>query len=563
MRCTGAELVVRALKAQGVEIVVGLVGDHILPICDLLPDYHIRLLDVRHDTAGVHLADGMSRATGRPAVVMTTGGPGFANSLPGLAVASVAGSPVVHISGRTDLATESMGGMQELDQISIASPLTRLARLVRDPRRIPTTIAEAFRVAMAGRPGPVHITIPLDVQEEQVDEADAPIVAPPPPAPAHPDPHAVTQAISVLRGAKRPVAIAGGAARYSVPPAALIQFIEHTGIPLFTVEQARGLVSDRHPLCIGYPDPGLNGAGTLVERADVVLLLGKKQDFRINFCRPPFMAADAKIVQADPDAIEIGRNREVAVGLVGDVGAAVAHLSAAAEGVTWPDWSAWRDELAEAKQSHRRRLADAARAARNASIHPLAVFMAAEEVVPHDAALLFDVGDFGLWGRAYMMAEQPGGWYWPGPLGHLGVMLPMALGVKAARVNSPVVCFVGDGAVGFYLIEMDTAIRHHLPIVVVVGNDAAWGIDRTYQLAFYGRLVGTELRAIRYDRLVTEMGGHGEHVERTEDLPGALARALASNRPALVDVRIQGVPSPSALLKIQEVRAKAAARQAG
>lgn len=563
MPCSGADLAVRALRAQGVDVVVALVGDHILPICDLLPDSGIRLIDVRHDTAGVHLADGLTRTTGRPAVCMTTGGPGLANSIPGLAVANLAGSPVVHISGRTELATESMGGMQELDQLALTSPVTKLSRLVRDPRRVPTVIAEAFRVAMAGRPGPVHVTIPLDVQQAQVAESAAPVSCPPKAAPPRTDPQAILDALTVLRAAARPIAILGGAARYTLESPALQQFLESTGVPLFTTELARGLVSDGHPQCLGYPDPGLNDAGSLIARADVVLLLGKKQDFSIEFCRAPFVAPGARIVQADPDPAEIGRNREVAVGLLGDLGAVVGQLTEAARDLRWPDWSTWLDELRGARRLQRERMDDVAGRDRGAPLHPLVVYRAAEEVLPRDAILLFDVGDFGLWGRAYLGAERPGGWHWPGPLGHLGTMLPMALGAKAARPEVPVVCFAGDGAVGFYLIEMDTAIRHDLPIVVVVGNDAAWGIDRNYQLAYYGRLVGTELRPMRYDRLVAEMGGHGERVEQAEELPGALSRALASGRPALVDVRTRTVASPSAQLKIRLFQASAGARREG
>jgi len=557
MRHSGAELTVQALRAHGVEVVSGLVGDHILPICDLLPQHGIRLVDVRHDTAGVHLADGLSRATGLPAVALTTGGPGFANSIPGLAVASVAGSPVVHISGRTELATESMGGMQELDQIALASSVTKNARLVRRPGGIPTALAEAFRVAMAGRPGPVHVTIPLDVQQASIDASEAPVQPPPMPAPPPAASAAVMHALATLQRAVRPVLIVGGAARYSVQPVALQQLIEVTGLPLFTVEQARGLISDRHPQCIGYPDPGLNEAGLLISRADVVFLLGKKQDFRIDFCRPPFVSAGAQVLQADADPFEIGRNRAVAVGLVGDLGAVVAQLVAGAENLAWPDWSSWLHELQEARRSYRRRLEELSRVDRGTPMHPLSIYRAAEEILPLDATLLFDVGDFGLWGRAYMRAEHPGRWYWPGPLGHLGIMLPMALGAKVARQESSVVCFAGDGAVGFYFMEMDTAVRHNIPIVVVVGNDAAWGIDRTYQLEFYGRLVGTELRPIRYDRLVAEIGGHGEHVDNPEDLPGALTRALASKRPALVNVSMRSIPSPSAIWKIQQVRGQA------
>jgi thiamine pyrophosphate-dependent acetolactate synthase large subunit-like protein len=553
MRISGAELVVRTLRAHGIDVATGLVGDHILPICDLLPSHGIRLIDVRHDTAAVHIADGLSRTRGKPGVVLTTGGPGFANSLPGLAVAFAAGSPVLHLSGRTELATEGMGGMQELDQIGLATPTTKLARLVRDANRIPLAIAEAFRQATAGRPGPVHLTIPLDVQQTMVDSDDLLAFAPSVSAPSCADPSAVQRMVDVLKGARRPVLIVGGAARYSVDPSLLRDLIECTGLPTFTVEQARGLISDRHALCFGYPDPGLNDAGLLIRHADVVVLLGKKQDFRVGFCRPPFVNQDAHLVQIDADASEIGRNRTVQVGIVGDLGAVVAQLTAAVARESWPNWSSWRDELEGARQAFRQQLEHQVTAESHLPIHPGAVFESADRVLPPHAALLFDVGDFGLWGRALMRAEVPGGWHWPGPLGHLGTMLPMAIGAKVARPDAPVICFCGDGAVGFYFMELDTAVRHGLPVVVVVGNDAAWGIDRNYQLAYYGRLVGTELRAIRYDELARTMGLYAELVERREDLTGAFHRAIAAGQPALLNIRIRSETSPSAALKIRQV----------
>jgi acetolactate synthase-1/2/3 large subunit len=293
-----------------------------------------------------------------------------------------------------------------------------------------------------------------------------------------------------------------------------------------------------------------------------VILIGKKQDFRLDFCRPPSVSREAAIIQADPDPFEIGRNREVEVRLDGDLGAIVEQLAAAADGSSWPEWAPWVAELQTARQAQRRRMDDLVAAERKTPLHPLAIFQAAEQVLPPAATLLFDVGDFGLWGRAYMRAERPGGWYWPGPLGHLGVMLPMALGAAVARPPGPVVCFAGDGAIGFYFMELDTAIRHQLPVVVVVGNDAAWGIDKSYQQAWYGRLIGTDLRPIRYDRLMAELGGHGEHVERPEDLPAALRRAIESGRPALVDVTMRSTPSPSAALKIRTVQAQQLASRA-
>jgi len=544
MRCSGADLVVRSLKAHGVNRIVGLAGDHILPIMDLLPESGITLLDVRHETAGVHVADGLARASGQTAVCLTTGGPGLANSIAGLAVAGLAGSPIVHLSGHPGLAYESMGGRQQIDQIGLTAPVTKASRLVRDVRRIPSTLAQAFHLARSGRPGPVHVTIPLNVQETVVEGAEAPDVYVVASAAAQAAPSAVEEAVAICRAARRPVAVVGGAARFGLRPGTLRAFIDRTGMPMFTVDQARGLVADDHPQSLGYPDPELNATGSLVERADVVLLIGAKQDFQIRFCQPPYINPTARIVQVDPDPAEIGRNREVAAGLTGDLDAIIGQLAEAARGTRWPEWSGWLDELQTARRKHHERLTEDAARDRTLPLHPLHVYAAAREVLPSAATLLFDIGDFGIWGRTCMAATGPGRWIWPGPLGHLGSTLPMAIGCKAADPQSPVVCFAGDGAMGFHFMELDTAIRHHIPMTVVVGNDAGFGIDRNYQLAYYGRTVGTDHRALRFDRLARELGGHGEHVERIEDIAPALARALASDLPAVLDVAIRSVPCP-------------------
>jgi acetolactate synthase-1/2/3 large subunit len=550
-RRSGAELVVRSLQAHGIDVAVGLVGDHILPILNLLPDFGIRLLDVRQESAGVHVADGLARARGTATVCLTTGGPGLANSVAGLAVASLAGSPVVHISGHPGLSTESMGGRQQIDQIGLTAPVTKASRLVRDVRRIPTTLSEAFRVARSGRPGPVHVTIPLNVQQDSAEESDTTDASSAMPASAHADPAGVDEVLGILLRAERPLAIAGGASRWSVRPETLERFLEMTGVPLFTVDQARGLISDDHPQSLGYPDPELNETAFLISKADVILLIGAKQDFQIKFCHPPFIRADARIIQIDPDVLEIGRNRAVAVGLVGDVGPIVQQSLDAARTRVWPKWPAWLEELQGARRTYRQGLAEVARTDDAVPMHPLHVFRAAEDVLPPESTLLFDVGDFGLWGRTYMPAQGPGRWIWPGPLGHLGSSLPMAIGCQVAHPHSPVVCFAGDGAMGFHFMEIDTAVRHGTPIIVVVGNDAAFGIDRNYQLAYYGRSIGTEHRHLRFDRLAMELGGHGEHVERSADVAGALSRALASGRPAVVNVGIRGVPCPLTASRIR------------
>ncbi|MBX5490751.1 MAG: thiamine pyrophosphate-binding protein [Chloroflexi bacterium] len=542
---TGAELFVRALRAEGVDTVFTLIGDHILPIADAAVDHGIRFIDTRHESAAMHMADGWARATGRVAVCLVTGGPGHANVLPGLTVTWTNESPVVQISGRPELVHEGMLAHQELDQVAMAAPISKAAWLVRRPTDIPLAVARAFRLARAGRPGPIHLTIPIDVQEARLDPATLPPLPAPQPAHAPPAPASglVEQALALLRGAARPVAIVGTAAYYSVPPAALAALAEHLRLPVFTVEQARGLLSDEHELGFGYADPALNAAARLLREADVVLLIGKRLDARIGFGRPPFLAADARIIQVEADPWEIGRNRGVDVAIESDLGAAVEALAAAARraGATTPhEWLARLRALRAEHLAHLRTLAEDTAT----PLHPMRVARAVEPFVDADTYVVMDGGDFVQWPRAYLLARKPGHWHRLGPLGHLGIGLPLALGIQAAVPDARVLLFIGDGSVGFYFMEWDTAVRHHLPIVAVLGNDATWGIDNYFQHAYYGRAVATSLRPVRYDRLVAELGGHGEHVEQPDALSAALERAFASRKPALIDVTVRRVPSP-------------------
>jgi acetolactate synthase-1/2/3 large subunit len=558
---TGAELVVRALRAEGVDTVFTLVGDHILPICDVAVDRGIRFIDTRHEAAAVHMADAYARIKGAPSVAMTTGGPGHANAIPGLALTALAESPVVHISGRPEIAQEGMSASQELDQVGMAAPVTKGSWIVRDTRRIPEFIALAFRTAMSGRPGPVHLTIPIDLQEEAVDEGS--VWAYPPPMTRHVgrapgDPQLVEQAIALLERAERPVVVAGAAARFGVDGAALQRLIETIQAPLFTVEHARGLVSDEHPLVLGYADGALNEAARAFGRADVVLLLGKKLDFRIGFGRPPAIAADAKVIQVEPTPAEIGRNRGVDVGILGDIGVVVAQLAAAAQGRTWRP-RAWVDELRAARQAQLERFAALA-AEPSTPLHPMHVVEALRPRLTAQTILVYDGGDFVQWGRATLPARAPGRWLRLGPLGHLGAGLPFGLAAKVACPDDPVIVFHGDGGLGFYFMEFDTAIRHRLRVSVIVGNDSAWGIDRQFQIAYYGRPVGTDLRPVRYDRLVAELGGHGEHVEDVGQLGPALDRALASDRVSCVNIAVQRVRSPLAEAMIARRQARQGAR---
>src|SRR5918996_3000244 len=300
-RITGSHLICRALKLEGVKNIFGLAGDHILPVLDVMADQDFRFIDTRHEQAAVHMADAWSRITEEPGVCMYTT-PGLANAIPGLTNAMHTEGPVISIAGCADAHDLGRGAQQEIDQVGMAGPICKGSFMVNDVRRIPEFIARAMRLAFSGRRGPVHVTIPIDVQEQSVEEDESLFIQPDacrPKASILADPAHVRQAIGLLREAKRPLVLAGSAAGYTLSGEALQRFVETTRLPVLTEEQARGLISDDHPYAFGFFERGLNRAAAKIRDADVVVLLGRKQDFTIGFCRPPHVAANARIIQVD------------------------------------------------------------------------------------------------------------------------------------------------------------------------------------------------------------------------------------------------------------------------
>ena len=539
----GGHLFIRCLKQEGVKRVFTIVGDTILPLVDAAADEGIEFIDTRHEGAALHMADGYARITGEPAVAIFTGGPGFSNAISALPAIYTSESPVIFVAGCAELPEKGMSTFQEIDQIGMAAPVTKGSWLIHDKNRIPEFVATAFRAATSGRPGPVHLTLPISIQEEEISEDDLPPYLP------HEyrnmgrsqgDAALIQQAASLLGQAQKPVIILGNPARYSVSPEQAAALAEKTGMPVFTVEQARGLLDDEHPLCFGYADGALNAAARRFREADVVLLLGKRLDHRYRY--GGVFSPTAKIIQADPAPAEIGRNRGIAVPLLGDLGAITEQLTAACRAN--PNLGPWLSQLKEDRDGWLQTLASNAQG--QEPMHPMDVYTSIQDLIDEDTFIIMDGGDYVQWGRSFMKARKPGRFIRLGPLSHLGAGLPYGMAAKLAHPESKVLVFIGDGAFGFYPMEFDTCIRHNLPMTVVMGNDSTWGIDKTFQMAYFNRAVGTDLRFVRYDKMVEAIGGHAEYVEHQEDVAPAVARAIESGLPSLVNVVVSSTTSPLA-----------------
>jgi len=535
---TGSQLLTQALRREGVDTVFTLAGDHILPLLDLLADEGFRLIDCRHEQAAVHMADAWARMTGRLGVCAFTT-PGHANAIPGLVNALAAESPVLNIAGSADLRNYHRGIMQEIDQLGLARPATKGAWLVHDARRIPDLVATAVRTAFEARRGPVHLTVPIDGQTQRVEASEVRFydaTAYRPQAPRVAAPQQIEEAIDLLRSAQRPLVVASTPAAYGDWSFELQGFVETTRLPLMTEEAARGMVSDEHPYCLGFFDLSLHQPATLIREADVVLFLGKLLDFTIGFGLPPVVAESARVIQVEPSGLQAGRNRGVDLALVGDVGPIVAQLAERAAEHDWRELP-WLERLRSARAAERARIESFATS--ETPLRSMFVHRTLAPLLRPDDVLVFDGGDYAYYGRAYLPARRPRSWYYLSNLGMLGQAIPAAIAAKLARPASRVFCITGDGAFGFNAMELDTAARHGLDIVVLLGNDAAWGIDKNIQLGLYGKAVITDLAPSRYDLVAQGLGAYGELVERPEQLAPALERALAAERPALLNISLQ------------------------
>lgn len=540
-KVTAAHLLVRTLRRHGVARIFGLCGDHVNSIFDACLDEGVAVVDTRQESGAVHMADGWARVTGEPGVSVVTGGPGHTNSITGIATAWMAGSPVLAISGTFERALRDKGPIQEIDQVDMVRAVTKWARVVDDPARLPHYAAMAFGEAVSGRPGPVHLTIPSDVAEATLDDADIPIPAPARREAATAPPRAVDAALDLLQRAERPVVIAGSGVWWARAWEALRRFVEIAELPCFTIGMARGSLSDEHPNCLGYADQSLNPVAQEIRDADVVLLLGKRIDFRLAY--GALFAPDATLVQVDIHAPELGRNRTAQLPIQADAGAVLEQMARGAEAR-----GGWKEKPWVERLRGGRKAAAEARSADEESgaapIHPLRIAREVREAAGPDVVWVIDGGDFAQWCRLALPARRPGHWVRLGALGTLGASIPFGVAARLAKPDCPVVILTGDGGMAFHSWELHTALRFDAPVVVVVGNDLGWGMERELQSAFYGRTVGVELGEVRYDRVIAAMGGHGERVEDPAELRPALLRALAAGKAACLDVRMEGVPSP-------------------
>jgi acetolactate synthase-1/2/3 large subunit len=531
----GGQLAAKALKAAGVECVFTLSGGHVMAIYDGCLDEGIKVVDVRHEQAAVHAADAWARLhPGRVGVAILTAGPGVTDGVTGVANAWRANSPILVFGGQGPFNNMRRGSLQEMDHVSLMRPISKYADACYQTHRIGEYVELAVRTALSGIPGPAFLEIPMDVLAGPVAEEKAFV----PPfrdyRVAHSAPRAnVEAAVDLLKGATHPLVMAGTALKWSEGAEQLRVFVEATAMPCYTNGMGRGMLPMDHPQFFNRTrSMGL-------AQADVVVLAGTVLDFRMKFGKsiPP----TAKIVQLDLDETLIGQNRAADVGLVGNLGANLsALLDVMGDRGVKLDHSAYSMELRQ-KEDELEAALQASLLSDEVPIDPLRLCKEIADCIDDDMIVIGDGGDIVAQASKVVKVPRNGAWMDPGPLGTLGVGMPFALAAQLAYPDKRVVIIYGDGSFGLNGFEFDTAVRFGLPIVGVVGNDAAWGQMLRPQSMVYGteRVVATKLNYTRYDQIVEAMGGHGEHVTRPEEIAPALRRALASGKPALVNVEMR------------------------
>jgi acetolactate synthase-1/2/3 large subunit len=499
----------------------------------------IRIVDMRHESGVTHAADAYARTTRKPALSLVTGGPGHTNSLTGIATAWLNLSPVIAVSGSRSTAVADRGAFQDIDQVGMVRPVVKWAAEPPGAAQLPFYLSKAYSTANSGRKGPVHLTIPADLFDAKTD---APFAMPRQPAenPGEPDEATVQNALAMLRAARRPVVIAGSGVWWSHGEAELLRFIEHTRFPLYTATLAKGAVPDTHPLCFGYPDPALNQAARrALAETDLILVVGKRIDYRLALGSAKLLSPSAKCIQIDIHGAELGMNRQLDLAIEADAAKTLRKLTDSA-GTPWSELP-WITRLREYRGAWQEEVAARA-AAGPGLLHPVAFYLELQKHLPPETIVSWDGGEFVQWGRTMMPATGPGRWLRLGPLGTIGAGLPNAIALQVAHPEQRVVVITGDGSLGFYIAEMDTAVRHKLPLVIIVGNDAGWGLER--ELQGVTDTVACELLPTGYDKVMEGFGGGGETIWSAEQLAPALERAFAAGGPYLINVRIRGARSP-------------------
>jgi acetolactate synthase I/II/III large subunit len=522
----GGALAVAAAQRHGVTAMFTLSGGHVFPLYDaaVKAEPAVRLVDVRHEQTAVFAAEGTARLTRAPGLAVVTAGPGVTNSVSAVTSAWFNGAPVVVLGGRAPDYLWGQGALQEMDHVPLLASVTKRAWTEHDTPRVAATVDEAFRIALTPHRGPVFCDFPL---ETIYGEAEAELPEGAPPAAVPPDPGDVSRIAKLLTAARRPVLVLGSDVWLGRAEDAARQAAEALRLPVVANGQARGVLPAGHELLV------TRARSAALAEADLVIVAGAPLDFRLRYGSFGPKEAPAKVVHVADAAGALATHCPLAGTAAGDLAGFFTTLAAEAQPAADPQWLP--------------RLRDAARAAVEADapllasdaepVHPMRIYGELLKVLDDDAVVIGDGGDFVSFAGRLVEPVLPGRWLDPGPFGCLGTGLGYAVAARLAHPSAQVVLLLGDGAAGLSLMDADTLVRHNLPVVMVCGNNGAWGLEKQPMRAVYGYDVAADLLpGTRYDEVVRALGGAGELVTSPARIGPALRRAFASGVPYLVNV---------------------------
>ena len=529
---TGSEILARSLKLAGIKDIFYIMGGPMLLAEATCIKEGIRMIDVRHEQAAAFACQAYSRLLQVPSVCMAASGPGVTNLITGLANALVDCCPVVAFGGSSPIGQFGRQVFQEIDQFEMMRGACKAVDRVYNIKRIPQQVAFALQRAISGKPGPVYVDMPGDILYQKIDEDQidwSPCERPMMESRSMGDPNQISALVKALAEAKKPLIVSGSGVIWSRAWGEMQAFVEAAGIPFYTTPQGRGVVPDDHPYSY------LTMRNSAFADSDLIIVLGTRMNYIIGHAAPPRFGGNATIARIDVDATEIATAaRHVDIPIVGDCKAVLNQLLDGIKGkVSLDNYKDWRDKLHTGEMA-KRASAGANKYAEDGDIHPVRMLEEVRNFMKRDAILCVDGQETLNFGRQTIPTFAPGHRLNSGPFGTMGVGLPFGIGAKVACPDKQVIVVHGDGSMGMNAMEMDTAIRHNIPILIVISLNGGWTGDPKREKP------GRDLGYMRYDKMCEAFGGYGEYVDKPEDIRPALERAQAKvdqGMVALVNVR--------------------------
>lgn len=531
MSINGSTVLAQALKRHEVDTLFFLMGGPMLAAESACIAEGIRSVDVRHEQAAAMMAHGYARVKNRPGVCITASGPGTLNLGTGLATSLMDCTPVVALGGASSMAEFGTGAFQEFDQLAAMRPVVKWADRVLEARRIPELIDKAFTIATSGKPGPVYLDFPGDLLYKTFDEGST--VWPrydrqQATGRAGGDPRMIEETLCLLEKAKRPIVISGSGVLWSAASEALTEFVNRTGVPFYTTPQGRGVVPEDHPFCY------LNARTQAFREADLFVIVGTRVNYVLSHMQAPRFNADAKVVRIDIDPTEVASTPRLDAGLVGDARGVLEQLVQGCAGrIKAERYADWRKTLSDA-HAKRSLSQEPLLNSDRVPIHPLRLCKEVRDFIDRDAVLVVDGQEILNFGRQSIPSFYPGHRLNSGTFGTMGVGLPYALGAQVACPDTQVICLHGDGSLGMNFMELDTAVRHRIPVITIVSLNGGWTSDPQKLKP------GRDLGLTRYHDMAAALGCHAAYVEDPKQLCPALdaaARAARDGIPSLINVR--------------------------